>query len=98
MHAPALDHWDASTRPSEFLRAAECSAVRIRKLLAALRGREQTALGPSGSMHDAERLAELVERLARYGQKVPAAEAMRIASYVDELISMLLAELDGLLA
>ncbi len=86
-----------SLRASDILRSAECSAVRIRKLLASS-GRQASPAGTSGSMHDAVRLAELIERLAHHGQKLPAAEAMQVADYVEWLVDVLLAELHGSLA
>ena len=84
-------------RPREFLRSAECSAVRIRKLLRAKMARRPGS-GSSESTHDAVRLVELIEHLARHGQKVPAAEAVRLAEYVEITISMLAAEFDDFLA
>ena len=91
------DQRDASLRPRELLRSAECSAVRIRKLLRALQARTK-ASGPSGSMHDAVRLAGLIERLAHYGQTAPAEESMRVAEYVDQMIGLLVVELHEFLA
>ena len=82
-----------SMRPSDFLRAAESGAVRIRKLLRATAA-QHAVDGSSGSMCDAERLTELIERLARQGQKAPAVDAIRIEEYVESLIEMLRADLD----
>ena len=84
-------------RPGDVFRAAEGSAIKIRKLLSGETSR--TAASESlDLMHDAVRLAELVEKIANRGQKVPAAEAIQLAEYVERLIALLHAELDELLA
>ena len=81
---------------SEVLRSAESGAIRIRKILRATLARE-SAWGSSSVMHDALRLAELIERLAAYGQKVRAAEAIQIRDYVERLLDVLLKKLDDIL-
>ncbi len=97
MGQPRTIQSGGSPRPREILRAAERSAVRIRKLLRANTARTQGSES-SWSMDDAVRLAELAEKLARYGQKVPAAEAVRFVERVETILGMLNAELNDLLA
>ena len=97
MYQSESDQRGWSLGPSEILRSAESSAVRIRKLVGAVRARREAA-GSSGAMDDAQRLAELIERLAAYGQKVRAADAIQIADYVERLLDMLVGELDDILA
>ena len=97
MSSRQRDQRDASLRPRELLRSAESSAVRIRKLLRAHEARTK-ASELSGSMHDAVRLAGLIERLAHYGQTAPAEESMRVAEYVDQMIDLLIVELHEFLA
>ena len=97
MSSRQRDQRDASLRPRELLRSAESSAVRSRKLLRAHEARTK-ASEPSGSMHDAVRLAGLIERLAHYGQTAPAEESMRVAEYVDQMIDLLIVELHEFLA
>ena len=94
-----IDHDQTGGFPStsEVLRSAESGAIRIRKLLrTACDG--GSAWGSSSAMHDALRLAQLIERLAAYGQKVRAADAIQIADYVERLLDVLLNELDHILA
>jgi len=87
----------AGTRPSDFLRAAESSAIMIRKLLHSQAGVDAGSC-LSGSKSDAERLTKLIERLAQRGQKVPAVEALKIAQYVEVLVDLVRAELDAYFA
>ena len=81
------------TRPREYLRAAQASVIRIRKLLRAAKAKRAGSC-LSGLRSDAERLALLIERLAKRGQEAPAVEALKIAEYVEVLVDLLLAELD----
>jgi hypothetical protein len=73
--------------PRAYLRDAERRAIRMRKLLRSCSGRK-TGAGVSG-LEDALRLVELIERFARRGQKMRAAQAVKAAEYVDRLIGLL---------
>ncbi len=84
------------SRPSEFLRSVETRAIRIRKLLASS-NEARKAQRTSGSMDDAVQLADLIERLSRYGQTIAAADAIAVADYVDLLVDILKAKVDALL-
>lgn len=86
----------AST-PREFFRACESGAIRIRKLLRSARMRRRR-LGTSGLIDDAVALAELIERLAEFGQSLAAADAMDLAERLEHLLDQLRAEVDSLLA
>lgn len=84
-------------KPSEFFRACESSAIRIRKLLRS--GKDQRRVSAtSGSMDDAVALAILIEQVARYGQTLAVAEAMDLAERLEPLFDQLRAEVDSLLA
>ena len=73
------------------LRAVENRTVVIRKLLRQLEGRM-----PRGVMGDALQLAQVIETLARFGQKCNAADAVDVASRLDAFASQLGNEIDGL--
>ena len=96
MELPYVVRPGGCPRPREFLRLVEDQANRIRKLLQAMRPVKSTS-GSSGSTDDAVALAELVERLAHWGQGIAAVDAIDLAERVELLIDMLGAEVDGLL-
>jgi hypothetical protein len=83
-------------RPSEYLAHAEASANRIRKLLACLPDRDGHS-NPASHV-DAERLAKLVEELARHGQSQSAMVAAEIAERVEPLLTLLANEISELLS
>lgn len=76
---------DRAPRPRDALKAAEDAAIRHQRFVAALRAGFGDLVQP-GSLDDASRLAELIEQLARYGQSLPAAEAMDLAERLEVLI------------
>ena len=80
-------------RTREELQAVENRTVVIRKLLRQLRARL-----PRGVTGDAERLARVIECLARRGQRCSAADAVEIASRLDAFASMLGREVDNFFA
>lgn len=94
---PASAQSGVLPKPRELFRLVEHKATEIRKMLRA-QGRRSRGREASGSMDDAVRLAELVIRLARYGRRLPAAEAIDLAWRVDSVVDMLCAEADALLA
>jgi hypothetical protein len=75
-----------------FLRAVERRAKRMRRRLQRRELRRRPGKRVSGFM-DALRLVGLIERLAHRGQKVRAAEAIRIVEYIGRLIDALRREL-----
>lgn len=77
----------------EELRSVENQAVAIRKLLRQLRGRLRR-----GVTADAEKLAKLIESLARFGQRTTAVQAVDVASELDGLTVLLACEVDGFFA
>ncbi len=82
-------------RLREFLGATEKSANRTRKYL-----REILSRMPAerlGTMDDAVKLAELIERLAQKGQTLSAEEAFDLAEVLETLIEQLRAEVDAVL-
>ncbi len=83
-------------RPSEYLAHAEASENRIRKLLACLPDRD--APSNPASQADAERLAKLVEELARHGRSQSAIAAAEIADRVEPLLNLLANEISELLS
>jgi len=83
-------------RPSEYLAHAEASANNIRKLLARLPDRDDHS-NPA-SKADAERLAQLVEELARHGQSQSAEVAAVIADQVERVLNLLDNEINELLS
>lgn len=85
------------SKPSEFLRACESSAMRIRKLLRSERARRRVS-ATSGSMDDAATLAMLIERLSVHGRRLSAADAMDLAERLEPLFDQLRAEVDSVLA
>ena len=87
----------SAPKPRDFFRDCENSANRIRKLLRSARTRRR-ASGTSGAMDDAVALTMLIENIARYGQTLPAAEAMDFAERLERLFDLLQAEVDTLLA
>jgi hypothetical protein len=74
----------------EQLRAAECHAVVVRKLLSRLRGGL-----PRGVTVDAEKLARTIESLARFGQRSTAVTVVDVASRLECLTFLLGCEVDG---
>lgn len=86
-----------SPQPREFFRTVEDSAIRIRKLLRSARTRRRV-VGKSVAMDDAVALAVLIEKLARHGKTLAAAEAMDLAERLERLFDQLRAEVDSLLA
>jgi hypothetical protein len=78
----------------EELRAVEDRAVAIRRLLKQF---EQRVLD-RGVMGDALQLADVIECLARFGQRSSAADAVESISQIAILESLLHAEIDGFLA
>jgi len=97
MHDHMCVRSGSSLKPSEFFRAVEDSAIRIRKLLRSERARRRVS-GTSGSMDDAVALATLIETLARHGRTLVAAEAMDLAERLEPMFDHLRAEVDSLLA
>ena len=85
------------SKPSEFFRVCECSAIRIRKLLRSARTRRAVS-ATSGSMDDAVALAMLIEKISQHGQNLAAAEAMDLAERLERLFDQLRSEVDSLLA
>ena len=86
-----------SPQPREFFRAVEDSAIRIRKLLRSARTHRRV-VGKSVAMGDAVALAVLIEKFARYGKTLAAAEAMDLAERLERLFDQLRAEVDSILA
>ena len=82
-------------RLREFLGATETSANRTRKYIRDIKSRMPAER--LGTMDDAVKLAELIERLAHRGQKLPAEEAFDLADMLDFLIEQLRAEVDAIL-
>jgi len=82
-------------RASEFLQHAENLAAHVRKDLRAWRADEASG---SASKDDAERLAGLVELLARHGRSEPADVAGEIAERLENLLNLLVHEIDKLLS
>ncbi len=83
-------------RPRDFFRTAECSAIRIRKILRSERI-SRIATGSSVAMDDAVALAICIEQIARYGQTLTAADAMDLAGKLERLFDQLRSEVDSLL-
>jgi hypothetical protein len=75
---------------SEYFRIAEKRAVGIRKSLRRL----QPEGSAWGVMDNALKIADTIESLAHWGQKVDAEEAAEVAGSIEILIDMLQAELD----
>src|SRR5687767_15787002 len=78
---------------SEQLRVFERHAVAARKLLTKIRRRRKANV--RGKMNDALRLAEEIERLARFGQSCNAEVAVQIVGCIEVLTSLLAREIDG---
>ena len=89
-----LDH---VPRPRDSLRAAENAAMRFRRCLRHLHAGLRDS-GWSKSLDDAVRWAELIEELARYGQRCPAAEANELVDRLEPLVQELADRVFGLLA
>ena len=83
-------------RLREFLGATEKSANRTRKYLRDIESRMPAER--LGTMDDAVKLAELIERLAQNGQTLPVEEAFDIAEMLELLLEQLRAEIDAFLA
>ena len=83
-------------RPREFFRAAESSAIRIRKLLRSERI-SRRATKSSVAMDDAVALTISIEQIARYGQTLTAADATDLAGRLERLFDQLRSEVDSLL-
>ena len=82
--------------PRELFRAAECSAIEIRRLLRRLKSHRKGS-GLSGSTDNAGNLARLAIRLARRGHNLPVAEAIELAGQVEIVNDLLRIEIDALL-
>ncbi len=82
-------------RASDFFQHAEDLAVQIRKDLRAWSADEASG---SASKDDAERLAHLVEILARHGRSQTANAASEIAERLEGLLNLLVNEIDELLS
>ena len=83
-------------RPSEYLAHAERYANSIRKQLASRRYRD--GCSNPASKDDAERLAKLVELLARRGRTQSAEAADVTVDQVERLIRLLAAKINKLLS
>jgi hypothetical protein len=75
------------------LLAIENRMVAVRKLLQQLKGRL-----PRGVTGDAEKLARIIESLARHGRRCSADDAVEVGSKIDALSSLLGNEVDGFFA
>ena len=83
-------------RSSELFRAVEQRVVAVRKLLKALgQGQDRPF---RGVMDDAVKLAQTIERLARFGRSRPAEEAVEIKYRIELLVAQLVVEVDQLIA
>jgi hypothetical protein len=82
--------------PRKLFRAAQCSAIEIRRLLQRLASRKKGS-GLSGSTDNADKLARLVINLTGRGRKLPAAEAIELAGQVELMLDLLWVEIDALL-
>ena len=82
-------------RLREFLGATEMSANRTRKYLRDIMSR--TPAERLGTMDDAVKLADLIEKLAQKGQTLSAEEAFDLAEMLETLIEQLRAEVDAIL-
>lgn len=85
-----------ASRLRETLRAVETSANRTRKLLRDIES--WSGATRSGNMDDVLKLADMVERLARHGQRLDAEEAIDLAERLELLLEVLGAEVDAILA
>jgi hypothetical protein len=79
-------------RSREWLRTEETRAAAIRKQLKYIE--QQYGRRFRGIMDDAVKLAETIERLARFGQSRSAEEAVEIAFHIELLSSLLEIEID----
>jgi hypothetical protein len=85
-----------SRRPRELLRDVEERAVAVRKLFKKFeQGQGRTV---RGIMDDAVKLCLTIERLARWGQKCSAAEAVEVGFLVEIFVSQLEVEIDQIIA
>ena len=83
-------------RQREILSATETSANRTRKYLLEIASKMPGE--GSGTIDDAVKLAELIEKLAHLGQTLAAADALDIGERVEQLLELLCAEIDAILA
>ncbi len=95
MGQPSRLQSGSSLRLRTFFRAAEKEAVEVRK---GLRHLPQPTSWTPGFMEDALKLTDLIEQLARSGQKCSAADAMVFAELVEVFLDELTAKLQSLLA
>jgi hypothetical protein len=86
----------SSPEPRQIFREAERLAIEMRTLLGRCKSDRKNS-GISGSMDNAVSLARLVEKLARIGRNLPAAEAVELAGRIETFVEMLRAEIDALL-
>jgi hypothetical protein len=90
---PHLDDRHSSEgRLSEQLRAAECHAVEVRKLLRRLKGHL-----PRRVTVDAEKLANTIEKLSRLGRRCTAEIVVDVVSRIEYLTYLLGCEVDTFL-